>query len=342
MNRPQGIHLTAAEKAEIIRVLQEEPTVAHAARKLGIRYMTVQSIAKEMRAAIDKPLVLPKFVTDGDETEAIDDLIARRRKAFERKAKAAEERRWFEIGVQETKPYGVLWFGDPHLDDDGCHWPLLERHLAVARQPGVYGANIGDTTNSWPWTGRLAKLWAETDISDKSARKLAEWFMFDAGVKWLVWLLGNHDTWNGGGDFYKRLGAHSVPIVDWRAQFILSHPTGLYTRIDAAHGRKGTSIYNPTHGTLRAAKFGETADLFVTGHTHSFGVTHFEDPDRRHTSWLAQVRGYKFDDNYALVNGFSEYQNGAAVLAVIDPQTGKVTCFADPEEGAEWLKWKRR
>lgn len=342
MGRVHGKHLTAEEKAEIIRAINEEPSAAHAARRLGVRKCTVQQIAREMREARDKPVDLPKFVIDGDETEDVGELIARRRKAFERKIKAAEARRWFEIGMRETKPYGVLWFGDPHLDNDGCNWPLLERHLVVARQPGIYGANVGDTTDNWPWTGRLAKLWADTDISDKSAKKLAEWFMFDAGVKWLVWLLGNHDAWNGGGDFYKRLGANAVPVVDWRAQFVLSHSTGMYTRIDAAHGRKGNSIYNPSHGTIRAAKFGETADLFVTGHIHSFGLTHFEDADRRHTSWLAQVRGYKFNDDYALVNGFSEYQNGAAILSVIDPQTGRVTCFADPEEGAEWLAWKRR
>lgn len=342
MARVHGKHLTAEEKAEIIRVLQEEPSAAHAARRLGIRKCTVQQIARQMREANDKPVVLPKFVLDGDDSEDIDELIARRRKAFERKAKAAEARRWFEIGMRETRPYGVLWFGDPHLDNEGCNWPLLERHLAVARQPGVYGGNVGDTTDNWPWTGRLAKLWADADISDKSAKKLAEWFMFDAGVRWLVWLVGNHDAWNGGGDFYKRLGAHAVPVVDWRAQFVLSHPTGIFTRIDAAHGRKGTSIYNPSHGTIRAAKFGEAADLFVTGHIHSFGLTHFEDADRKHTSWLAQVRGYKFDDGFAWVNGFAEYQNGAAILSVIDPQTGKITCFADPEEGAEWLSWKRR
>lgn len=342
MKRVPGKHLTAEEKAEIIRVLREEPTAAHAARRLGIRTCTVQQIARDLREAKDKPVTLPKFVLEGDDSEDIDELIARRRKAFERKAKAAEARRWFEIGMKETKPYGVLWFGDPHLDNEGCNWPLLERHLAVARQPGVYGANVGDTTDNWPWTGRLAKLWADADISDKSAKKLAEWFMFDAGVRWLVWLVGNHDAWNGGGDFYRRMGAHAVPVIDWRAQFVLSHPTGIFTRVDAAHGRKGSSIYNPSHGSIRAAKFGETADLFVTGHIHSFGLTHYEDADRRHTSWLAQVRGYKFDDGFAWVNGFAEYQHGAAILSVIDPQTGKITCFADPEEGAEWLTWKRR
>lgn len=297
------------------------------------------SAAQQQKAAA---VEFPAFVTDGDEDEPIDEILARRRKAFERKAKAAEARRWFEIRIKETAPYAILWFGDPHVDNDGCNWPLLERHLEIARRPGIYGGNIGDTTDNWPWTGRLTKLWAETDVSNKTAKRMAEWFMFEAGVHWLVWLLGNHDAWNGGTEFYQRLGAQAVPVIDWRAQFVLVHPNGSRTRIDAAHGRKGNSIYNPSHGTLRAARFGETADLFVTGHIHSFKLDHFEDADRQQVSWLAQIRGYKWFDHYAHVNGFAEHQHGAAVLSVIDPETGRVTCFADPAEGADFLEWKRR
>jgi hypothetical protein len=30
------------------------------------------------------------------------------------------------------------------------------------------------------------------------------------------------------------------------------------------------------------------------------------------------------------------------VLSIVNPETGKVQCFGDPEEGAEFLKWLRR
>lgn len=283
---------------------------------------------------------LPSFVLDGDEEEDIKDILNRFRKGHDIKAKAAAARNWFEIRVKETKPYALLWFGDPHL---GPHtaWPILEKHIAIARQDGVYGANIGDTTNSWPWTGRMARLWAESDISHKTERRLAEWFMFEAGIQWLLWILGNHDEWNNK-DFYKKLGAYAVPVIDWRAKFTLVHNNGSKTRIDAAHGRKGSSIYNPTHGTLRDAKFGEDAALYVTGHTHNFGLFEYEMPERKTNAWLAQVRGYKVFDDYALVNGFAESQKGHAIMSIIDPATGAVQCFADPEEGAAFLKWKRR
>lgn len=319
---------------------------AAAARELGIPVSTLKGrldrfTQQEIRINKDAAIEMPPFVQDGDDEEPIDDLLGRFRKAHERKQKALDARSWFPIKVKEDKPYAILWFGDPHLGPS-CEWPLLERHIAVARQDGVYGGNIGDTTDNWPWTGRLARLWAENDISHKTEKRLATWFMLEAGISWLLWLGGNHDEWNGGTEFYKMLGANQIPVIDWRAQFTLCHKNGSQTRIDAAHGRKGTSIYNPTHGALRDAKFGQDAALYVTGHTHNFGLFDIEFAERKTHTWLAQISGYKMGDRYALVNGFAQSNRGAAVLSVIDPTTGRVQCFADVEEGADYLAFKRR
>lgn len=164
---------------------------AEAARKLGVARSTMQYHINQ--AGLDQKhemVAMPSFVVDGDEEESIDSLLSRRRQAFDRKIKAAQARRWFPIQVRETKPYALLIFGDPHLDNEGANWPLLDKHIAIANMDGVYSANIGDSTDNWPWTGRLAKLWSENDMSNKSAKKLASWFMFDAGIKWLVWLPG--------------------------------------------------------------------------------------------------------------------------------------------------------
>lgn len=339
-----GQHHSAETKAEFQRRVLAGGVPRHVGVELGIGDATAFKWAREAREAqqsVAKPVTYPNFVTDGDDEEPIEDVLARQEKHFERKVKASAARKWFPVGIAETKPYGILWFGDPHLDNGGCNWPLLKSHLEVARRDGVYGANIGDTVDNWPWTGRLARLWAESEVSDKTAKRIAEWFLFDAGVKWLVWLIGNHDEWNGGADFYKRLGAQHVPVIDWRAQFVLQHKSGVEVRVDAAHGRKGSSIYNPAHSTLRAAKFGEDADIYVTGHTHNFNLTHFEDADRHSVSWLAQVRGYKFEDHYAKVNGFPEYQHGAAVLSIIDPRTGSIHCYEDVAFGADVLAFLR-
>lgn len=314
------------------------------AESLGIARSSLQNrlkVAEERNLIAPQMVEMPAFVLDGDEEEDISVILDRMKKAQERKRKAAEERNWFPIKIHEEKPYGILWFGDPHLGPD-TDWSLLERHIAVARQDGVYGGNIGDTTDNFPWTGRLARIWAEKDVSSQTERRLATWFMLEAGIKWMVFLLGNHDVWNGGTEFYKMIGAYNVPVIDWRARFTLVHKNGSQTRIDAAHGRKGNSIYNPTHGTLRDAKFGEEAALFVTGHIHCYGLFDIEFPERKTRTWLAQISGYKTNDRYALVNGFAESNHGSAVFSIIDPATGKVQCFGDVEEGSEYLKWLRR
>jgi hypothetical protein len=50
-------------------------------------------------------------------------------------------------------------------------------------------------------------------------------------------------------------------------------------------------------------------------------------------------------DDYADHLGFGEQEYGSAVVCVVDPDAGKLnalTCFADPHEGADFLKFKRR
>lgn len=325
----------AIELSKTIIKTDGTPNINQIASILGKARSTVQSWLP--RVELSDKVELPSFVIEGDEEEDIDEILGRFRKAHVRKKKAIEARQWYPIKIKETKPYGILWFGDPHLGPH-CDWETLDRHIQIANQDGIYGANIGDTTDNWPWTGRLARLWAENDISSPTERRLAKWFMQEAGINWLVWLIGNHDEWNGGTEFYKALGAYQVPVMDWRAQFTLVHPNGSQTRIDAAHGRKGNSIYNPTHGTLRAAKFGEDADMYVTGHIHSFGLFDIEFPERKTATWLAQISGYKTWDHYALVKGFAESRRGSAVLSIIFPETGGVQCFADVEIGAKFLE----
>jgi hypothetical protein len=306
-------------------------------------------IAKQLGRPRTTVLAWPRFAEGtktefpetvlSEENEPIDEILGRLRKAHTRKQKQIEARTWFPIKVKEDKPYGILWFGDPHLGQH-CNWDLLDRDIAIAQRDGVYGGNIGDTTDNWPWTGRMARLWAEVDVSSPTEKRLANWFMFETGIKWMVWLLGNHDEWNGGSEFYKMLGAHQIPVLDWRAQFRLVHAK-TEVRVDASHGRKGSSIYNPTHGTLREAKFGENADAYITGHTHNFGLFEIEFAEKKHRTWLAQIAGYKVGGLYEAKGGYGQSQFGCSVFMIVHPETGRVQMFSDAEEGADYLRHLR-
>ena len=69
-----------------------------------------------------------------------------------------------------------------------------------------------------------------------------------------------------------------------------------------------------------------------------------EDADNKKVYWAVRARGYKFIDDYANRLGFADQEYGASILTVFDPYAegpGSMQCFADIEEGGEYLTWKR-
>src|SRR6185295_12348433 len=164
------------------------------AKALGMPARTVRTRLEEAkrRGLVDPrpdPIEIPDFP---DEDISVEDIIKLQSQRFTKRMASHNAHTWFPIKVKSNKPIGICWFGDPHLDDNGCNWPVLERHVELCKTTeGLFGANVGDTTNNW--AGRLVRLYANQDTSAKTARRLAEWFMLNSGVRWLIWLLGNHD-----------------------------------------------------------------------------------------------------------------------------------------------------
>src|SRR5690606_20743975 len=125
----------------------------------------------------------------------------------------------------------------PHIDDNGCAWPLLKQHIQICKAtPGMHAVNIGDVSNDWG--GRLIRKYADQDTSIHTARRLVEWFLLDSGVSWLVWLHGNHQHMGGSVALHeqmnKRYGTQCVPMLDWEARFRLEFPNGESFKINAA------------------------------------------------------------------------------------------------------------
>lgn len=281
-----------------------------------------------------------------EEHVPIEEVIEHRKKAFVKRYANHAARRWRKFKVPIAGPYALMFFGDPHLDDDGCNWPLWESHVDLAANTeALYAVNIGDTTNNW--AGRLSKLWAHQEASAETARRLVKRYLGESGIPWFLWLSGNHDLWDGpiGRDVFERFAPHYVTLEDWQAKVTLVSPNGYELRLWAAHNFKGSSIWNNMHGLERAAQMQDWAHLYVAGHHHDTGVRQGENPHRGFVYNLMRVRGYKFIDEYADHHGFGEHQHGASGIAVIDPMADKlnaVTCFLDPFEGVDYLKFKRR
>jgi hypothetical protein len=322
--------------------------ITEAALSMGLHRATYQNYLK--RAKLKNLLVenvkeetvqLPDFPQDDLPIESIIDHLSSRYKLKEASYGAHT---WFPVKIKDTKPIGILWFGDPHVDDGGCNWPELRRHTELcAATEGLYGANIGDTTNNW--SGRLVRLYANQDTSVKTARRLAEWFMLKSGVKWLIWLLGNHDAWGDGSEILARMGSQfgtqQVVMHDWEARFRLVFRNGWEPRIFAAHNFAGNSQWNPLHGPMKEGQMGADANLYVAGHLHNWATFQFENAARQTFQTFVRVRGYKRFDDYARRIGKHEQASGSSIMTIFNQKTRSIEVFVDIERGAEYLTWLR-
>ena len=273
------------------------------------------------------------------------EIIARASADFAQQKAARAARKWFEIKVKGTKPIGVVWMGDPHVDNPGTNWPLLEQHIKIIRDTeGVYSILGNDLTDNW--VGRLARLYARSNMSKNRASRLARWIIAEAGLKPLAVIGGNHDLWNDGLDLFKAVAAKKVPVEAWGAKMALRFGNDRVCRLHLKHDFAGHSQWNPLHGPQKHALMGEEAHVYAAAHKHNWALYKSEHEHRNHVYWLARARGYKFFDEHAEMHGFGSQQHGASIFILVDPaaktESGFVTCFDDVEEGAEFLKWKRR
>ena len=349
-----GVNLTLnVSKDEVIKALKK----TNGSRTLTLKLLKISRTALDKRidkydlhslvkngnkkATItpDKMISFPDIPSDD---VPIEEVIGMMSKRFEKRNEAYSAKKWMPFNVASNEPIGICWFGDPHLDDDGCNWPLLQKDIDICKNtPGMYGANVGDSHNNW--VGRLMKEYAEQETSEETAYKLIEWFFSESGINWLIMLIGNHDAWRGS-RFLKKIAENICPMIDWRSQFKLVFPNGRECRIDAAHDHKGHSQWNSLHGQQKASMMGGTAHLYIAGHKHNWALANNECPHTNRFYWLARARGYKYIDSYSDNLGFGCQQKGASIVSVIDPnaeEINMVRCFADAQEGADYLTYLR-
>lgn len=275
---------------------------------------------------------------DADIETIIDHLTDR----FEKRKQYNDAKAWRTIRMKDDSPIGLLWFGDPHLDDNGCDWPVLRRHVELVQEnDAVYGCGLGDYQNNW--IGRLSRLYAHQDTSHDTAWRLVEWFI--QNINPLILVGGNHDMWTGAGDPLKWMtDAHSIN-EDWEAKVKIDFPNKRFCKIFAAHDMPGHSQWNPLHGQKKMAMFQSNAHLYIAGHKHNWELAQMEQVQEGHCSWLARARGYKVMDEYAKVRGYEEQNYGHAIFQVINPKAkseeGFTTCFVDVETGIDFLNFLR-
>jgi hypothetical protein len=331
---------------DLAGLIERHGSLRQAAAATGIPFSTLQYRRAQQLATNSVPVAGP------DELEYPDipsselspaQLIDQAAKRFASRQASRDARRWFEIKVKSNAPIGVVIVGDPHVDNPGANWPLLREHIRILETtPGLYAIGGNDITDNW--VGRLARLYDDSDMTKKAAWKLAIYLLKETKIKWLAHVLGNHDLWNDGATIIKTGAQAMIPVEEWQARFQLRFSNGSTTRFHMAHDFPGQSQWNQLHGAQKMALWGEQADVYASAHKHSWALAQSEHPHTGNTYWLTRSRGYKFIDSYADQLGFGNQRYGASITAVIDPGADgpkRVTCFAELDEAAEFLTWKR-
>lgn len=274
----------------------------------------------------------------------IEDLVELRIKQFGKRKEYEEAAKLIDVNVRIKGAIAILHFGDPHVDDDGTDLSLLREHSDLTRQEGVWGANVGDTTNNW--IGRLARLYASQSTSAEQAWKLAEWFI--NRTRWIYMIGGNHDAWAGAADPIKWIARQTDTLYKpSECRINLKFPNGRAVVVNARHDFSGSSQWNPAHAQMKAAQMGYRDHIMISGHKHTSGYGIIKDPNGGKVCHAIQVASYKLYDTYAKEKGFRDQTVSPACMTIIDPELPEshpdmVKIFWDPKEGAEYLKWKRR
>ena len=272
------------------------------------------------------------------------EIIEHRIKKFERKRQYEEARQLINVEIPITGPYGILHFGDPHVDDDGTDLRKLIYDIDLVKAtPGLFAANIGDSRNNW--VGRLARLYGEQGTSAKEALILADWFLKQLKGKWAYIIGGNHDAWSGADDPLEWISDQVNALYEpSEARIQLVVPKGENTTINARHDFKGSSQWNSAHPVMKASMLGVRDDIFVCGHKHVCGYGVNKSPDDGRICHCLQIGSYKIYDRYAREKGFRDQHISPCAVTVIDPCApliNRIQMFWDAKAGADYLTFLR-
>ncbi len=346
---------------QILKALQDANGIRSVvANKLGLNERSLQMRIKKMKAkgyivpestyqqgAVKQDVEKPgfSFTPLPDDDIPIEELIEQRKRKFLHKREHEEASKLIPIKVKLGGAIGLLHFGDPHVDDDGCDIGAIERHTAlVNKTEGLFACNVGDTTNNW--CGRLARLYADQSTSAAQAWKIAEWFV--GRCDWLYMIAGNHDLWSGSGDPLKWIAKQQNSLYkSSEARIALRFPNGMEVRVNARHDHSGSSIWNPAHGPMKAAIMGTRDHIYVAGHKHESAYSVLKDAITGITMHAVKVASYKVYDRYAKDRGFRDNALSPCVLTTINPDLPPdhpdlVKVWWEPEEGADYLSFLRR
>lgn len=308
--------------------------------RAGIQRALKRIAARPTLRAFEVPILPTKL-------RSIDEIRELRRAESLRAREYRRALRLIPIKIKTPGPIGIMFVGDPHIDNPGSDWDLFERDMAfAAKRPSyVFAINQGDISDNW--VGRLTRLYADHTITPGEKWGLAEWVFRDSGVSWLALILGNHDCWSGHNDPLDWITKGTVGVKQAHgARLSLKFPNGSSRRIHSRHDFPGNSIHNPLHALKRETLHGHRDHIIVAAHRH-FGADARDMNGDGEVFVMVRVSGYKISDDYADQIGAHPKPINPSALVVIDPDKpatdpAHVWTAPDVETGVDYLDFLRK
>lgn len=280
-------------------------------------------------------------------SRSIEEIINHRRSESVRAREYEDATSLIRVDLKTPGPIGLFVLGDPHLENPGCDFELLEAHLKIAadRKEYIFAGNIGDLQDNW--IGRLERLYVDTTVNSQEIWMLVEWMLRDCGVNWTWLVRGNHDKWLGRGDpvdWISKLGKIGVDQPDG-VRLAFRHPNGAETRMHARHDFNGNSQFNPLHALKKEVLHGFRDHILVAGHRHIGADARDVNGDGM-SFVMVRVSGFKVSDSYRHTLGLKAKPLHPAALIIVDPDepdtsNNRVWVAPTVAEGADFLDFKR-
>ncbi len=270
-----------------------------------------------------------------------DEVVAEACERWERE-RQLEERRQQQRIIFDHGPAGLVFLGDLHFGGYGVDYPRAFAEAKVIREtPGLYACFVGDSVNNFI-IGKLARQALTGEFAIDEQWQIFRSWLEIIGPKLRLVVSGNHESWTrklSGIDYMRECTAAICPGVLYdRDDCRITLQVGVREwRGRIRHKWGGKSIYNPTHGIERAAKWDQGFVWAVGAHNHSSGVARGFNVGGQ--SGMAVMCGtYKRLDDFARELGFPKPNDSVAVSLVFDEDTNSITGFESLPMVARYMR----
>jgi hypothetical protein len=270
--------------------------------------------------------------------------LQERQTQMERMSKNSE---YAEIKIRSDNPVGIALTSDWHIGSVETDYKTFNKHQEIIKNdPNLFEVALSNTIDGYIWPGgmmsEVAHVPEQIDIAKKFAKEWKGKILAVVGSRCHDWSkdkglisaqeLAFMENVDEGMPFFQSGGLLTIDL------------NGIKYKVGMQHKSRFNSALNVTNANKRTLDLRwPSADVVAIAHHHVASIEHtarWEGPDKRDVV-LVRTGTYKIDDQYGRSEGFGNGQLGAPMI-VLDNKTKHITPFLHLEDGAEFVRLKKR